>query len=168
MRDCFRFRRSKNIAFWLLIFFWVQIDGKREGGANVFFRVEPHGPSKLFDQLLRDNQAESDPVCVHLVGILHEPEQLEQLVVVLFLNADPRVLDLHLQQFGSIFLRQDIHTNGDPSFFGELESIALDVEQDLHNPLLVASYQGTLFFFFTVDVVFSFRNVSEIGGKLNA
>lgn len=56
--------------------------------------------------------------------------------MVLLLYADSAVHDLHLKEVREGLLA-NANLDSDVAFFGELEGIRLDVQQDLHDSLLV-------------------------------
>ena len=102
-------------------------------------RLEADLASELLDNFLRDNEAEPDSILVVLGCALDEPEQLEQLVLVLVRDADSSVIYRYLQILAASlrFRLQDLRRHNDASTLGELESIRLQIQQHLHDPLLV-------------------------------
>ena len=83
-----------------------------------------------FDQFLRDGQAETDPLVVHLAAVVGLLEWLEQRGHVLRSHADPFVFDREPEIVVHPLRR---HTDRPPGM-AELQGIGDEVDQDLLEP----------------------------------
>jgi len=129
-----------HLLHLLIGFLRLQFKSKEELCAVLLLRIgnrlEVDYPSKLFDDPLRNNKSEPYSILIVLLCALNESKELEYLVLVLPWNADSSILDYHFQIL-SFLLVDNLHSNGHTAFPGELQRIRLEVEQHLHDSLLI-------------------------------
>ena len=96
-----------------------------EGGAHTFLRLKTDFAVEFPDDLLGYEKAQTDPLGVNLLWVLHKPKQLEKLTLIFFGDAYSGVLNLHVQ---IRIVRGDYlcaHRYEDVTSLGKLHGVAL-------------------------------------------
>ena len=129
----------------LALSYLVQFELEYEARPFAFFRGERDSAFELLHDLFGDHQTQADPVNVHLLVVLNEPEKLEEFVLVLLRDADAGVDNFHLQEF---VLRDLVKNYLDGCLYEpglcELYSVGLEPYENLHDPLFVTANQGVV------------------------
>ena len=110
---------------------------------------------ELLDNFLRDDESKTYATCVHVSGVADEAKELEKLDLVLFFDADASVHDFHKKK-----AINDVHPDLNAALLRELNSIRLQVEQHLHDPLFVGHQNGAVYLV-CIARVFIFVDVSK-------
>ena len=96
--------------------------------------------------------------------IIKKTKKFKKLILIFFLDANARVFDTYLQELFSI-LRHDLNLNGNISFPRELDSIALDAQQNLHDPLFIGDDQRSVGILILIKLIVTY--IREIDFEFN-
>lgn len=70
---------------------------KNEGCSFINDRLAVYLSSKLFNNVLRNVQAKSNPIFIKMIALIYRPKKLKQLFLVFLLYSNARVLNNQLQ-----------------------------------------------------------------------
>jgi hypothetical protein len=85
--------------------------------------------------------------------IQNKPEQLEQLFLIFGFNPNTAVFDRNLKVPVALRILLNFNIDDDMTLASELDSVALDAEQDLHYSLLVSHYKRAVEALFSVELI---------------
>ena len=143
----------------------LQFYTKHKAAPFSFNRGKIDCPIKLPYNLVCNHEPNSNAICVDHLLIPNKPEQLKQLFLILCFNPNTTVLHRNLKKPIALRILLNFNIDDDMTLPSELDSVALDAEQNLHYPLLVRHYKRAVKALFGVELIV--RYINEIYFELH-
>jgi len=117
---------------------------KGEGGTHPELGHALDLASEVGRDLLRYVEPQANPLGVQLLGGVDEAEELEQLLLILFLDAHSIIDHFHLEAVGYTILEESCTDVDHSIFLRELQRIRQQVHNHLLEPLLICADEEVL------------------------
>jgi len=89
---------NSHYPFFLLVTWWLQLKRVSKLGSLLKLRFTPDLSAHESSNHLADVQAQSDPLGIQILWSIKKAKKAEQVLLVLFRNADPRILNRYLNK----------------------------------------------------------------------